>query len=149
MKICSKCKIDKDLDQFNKNKAKHDGLQTFCRDCSHIKFKEYYEKNKESHKQSIYDRRDKLKSIARAFLVDYFQTHPCVDCQNSDIRVLEFDHLGDKIKGIGRLVAEGYSLDVISREMKKCEVRCRNCHQIKTFERMGGTWHDNYLETID
>jgi len=149
MKKCSRCKIDKELSEYNKNKSKPDGLQTFCRECAHEKFKDYYESNKDYHKQAIYDRRDKLKNKSRAFLVDYFQTHSCVDCQNSDIRVLEFDHLGNKIKGVGRLVAEGYSLEVIKEEISKCEVRCRNCHQIKTFERMGGTWHDQYLTTID
>lgn len=34
MKICPKCKIEKFLDCFNKNKSTKDGLQTYCRDCS-------------------------------------------------------------------------------------------------------------------
>lgn len=43
MKICSKCKIEKELSEFTKNKRNKDGLHNSCKDCS----KDYYNKNKE------------------------------------------------------------------------------------------------------
>ena len=36
----------------------------------------------------------------------------------------------------------GGSLEKLIAEVKKCEIRCRNCHAIKTYERLGGSWRD-------
>jgi hypothetical protein len=84
----------------------------------------------------------------REFLVGYLQSHPCVDCNNSDLRVLEFDHVrGTKKDGVAQLARQGVSLKALKEEIGKCEVRCRNCHAIKTYERMGGSWHDSFLES--
>ncbi|MBX9955103.1 hypothetical protein H7T43_09260 [Peribacillus simplex] len=33
MKACAKCKIEKDIDQYEKNRAKKDGYQDRCREC--------------------------------------------------------------------------------------------------------------------
>jgi hypothetical protein len=35
-------------------------------------------------------------------LLQYFRTHPCVDCGERDPVVLEFDHLGEKSFNIGQ-----------------------------------------------
>jgi hypothetical protein len=42
-KICSKCKIKKEIIEFNKNKNGKDNKDTKCRDCC----LKYYNKNKE------------------------------------------------------------------------------------------------------
>lgn len=47
MKKCSKCKIEKELIDFNKNKAQKDGCQNHCKIC----IKEYKIKNKEKNKE--------------------------------------------------------------------------------------------------
>lgn len=47
MKVCSICKIEKDLSCFNKNKSKKDGLSTDCRECARKYLEEYRSKNKE------------------------------------------------------------------------------------------------------
>ncbi|WP_413319571.1 hypothetical protein AA0Z99_03710 [Agrococcus sp. 1P02AA] len=73
----------------------------------------------------------------------------CVDCGRSDIRVLEFDHVrGVKVASVGSMVRRGRALVVIRAEIEKCEVRCRNCHGIATMTRRGGSWHDDYLESL-
>jgi len=52
-KICGKCKIEKGIDEFNKNKSRKDGLQFQCKCCN----KEYRgkpevkERNKKYHKE--------------------------------------------------------------------------------------------------
>ena len=64
----------------------------------------------------------------------------CIDCGCSDIRVLEFDHVrGKKHNSVSRLLATAASWEKISIEIAKCEVRCANCHRLKTIER-GGWW---------
>lgn len=138
--------MDKPVEDFHKKKSTKDGLQNKCKECSRKAMRKYYEKNIEEHKLIARERNNKIKNANRMWLAEYLMTHHCVDCGNSDIRVLEFDHVsGKKIKGVARLISNGYSIKSIIKEIEKCEVRCRNCHQIKTFERMGGSWHDKYL----
>jgi chaperonin cofactor prefoldin len=35
-KICTKCKIEKDIMNFSKSRTRSDGLQQYCRDCNHV-----------------------------------------------------------------------------------------------------------------
>ena len=68
----------------------------------------------------------------------------CVDCGNTDIRVLEFDHVrGVKVDNVTSMLKDA-SFERIQAELAKCEVRCRNCHVIVTYQRRGGSWHDSY-----
>jgi hypothetical protein len=75
-------------------------------------------------------------SVVRAqkFVWEYLSLHPCVDCGEEDIIVLEFDHLPERGKahGISVMVSNGYGLGAIIAEIDKCEVRCANCHKRKT-----------------
>jgi hypothetical protein len=50
MKICTKCKIEKDLDGFHKHKASKDGLRTICKKCRIEQEKNYYIKNNVNEK---------------------------------------------------------------------------------------------------
>jgi hypothetical protein len=141
MKICHRCKLEKSLDQFNKSAKNADGKHSYCRECS----KQHYQSNKETHLENVARVRLARKQLARDLIVSRLQVG-CIDCGILDIRVLEFDHITDaKIDGVGRMVSRGFTLDKIALEMDKCEIRCRNCHAIKTYERIGTTWHDSYL----
>lgn len=65
-------------------------------------------------------------------LVEYLEMHPCVDCGEADIIVLEFDHLPEFEKRfeIGRaVVASTRSWKLILSEIERCEVVCANCHR--------------------
>ncbi len=63
-----------------------------------------------------------------------------MDCGHDDIRVLEFDHIhGRKKRSISRMLSIDCPWSTIQAEINKCEVRCANCHRIKTNER-GGLW---------
>lgn len=65
----------------------------------------------------------------------------CVDCglkvENDNYHIFDFDHLSayEKILNISMMVCKSYSSQDIIDEMKKCELRCRNCHHLKTLER--------------
>src|SRR5438034_450892 len=68
-------------------------------------------------------------------LFAYFSSHPCVDCGQTDIRCLEFDHVrGNKTNNIATLIKNLASWSAIEAEIAKCEVRCANCHRRKTLE---------------
>ena len=135
LKKCYTCKVYKELSEFNKNKSKADGLNTICRKCSNARSKRYYKENKVSHREVVGKRNQRVRLENRNRYLEYLRTHPCVDCGNSDIRVLEADHLKDKKANVGTLITTGYSWDTIELELAKCEIVCANCHRIRTYSR--------------
>jgi hypothetical protein len=79
-----------------------------------------------------YARRKKEK---REILGQYKLKLGCIDCgYNKNPVALDFDHVGEKLFGIAESV-KSQSMETIMEEVLKCEVRCANCHRIKTQER--------------
>lgn len=129
MKVCNKCKVGKNLEEFNKNSTRSDGLQTICRVCSNERSAKHYAENKQDYRVS------KKKSVQtlREYVFSFLQKHPCIDCSESDPVCLDFDHVtGDKIRNIADMIHAGVSLENLKLEMEKCVVRCANCHRRKT-----------------
>jgi len=86
----------------------------------------------------IEEKRRARVATSRNFVRAFLANHPCVDCSESDIVVLEFDHVrGTKAFNIAYLVGQGRDLQTIKTEMDKCEVRCANCHRRKTAKQFG------------
>jgi hypothetical protein len=42
MKLCSHCKIEKDLSEYYRNPSSKDGLRYVCKPCARKQYKEYY-----------------------------------------------------------------------------------------------------------
>lgn len=98
-------------------------------------------KHYQSHKQYYIDKArrldEKYRAIKREFIVEYLKNHPCVDCGEADIVVLDFDHVKDKVLDISHMMQQKWSLKKIQIEIIKCEVRCANCHRRKTAKDRG------------
>jgi len=101
---CVICKLTKLKCFFNKNKCKKNGINNICKDCSKNKSKLYYKNNKEKHLLEIKKRKENYKKTLHLFIIDYLKTHPCVMCNESDIVVLEFDHLTNKKENVSELI---------------------------------------------
>jgi hypothetical protein len=130
MKKCTKCKNSKLITEFHKNKRKKDGFQDECKECCKVRDQGHYVK----HGNAKHIENNK-KQIARnkEFVTRYKKIHgKCVDCGIEDWRVLQFDHQSNKKHNISDLSGSGGGLKVIKDEIKKCKIRCANCHQIKT-----------------
>lgn len=81
---------------------------------------------------------DAARKANREFVWTYLSGHPCVDCGEADPVVLEFDHVvGEKSFNISSAITQGLSILTIVEEIKKCEVRCCNCHRRVTMSRAG------------
>lgn len=50
-KICSKCKQEKTIEEFYKNKSKKDGCCSICKICTKQYRREYHQEHKEQRKQ--------------------------------------------------------------------------------------------------
>ncbi len=66
------------------------------------------------------------------YILSYLITHPCVACGESNVLVLEFDHVRPgKIDGVMNMAFQGITLAKLVREITKCDVRCANCHKLR------------------
>lgn len=93
----------------------------------------HYELNKDKYKATAKAFTERNRVKIRAYIRDYLAKHPCVDCGEGDIIVLDFDHVRGKKKfSIGESVSSGYSLATMIKEIEKCDIRCANCHRRKT-----------------
>jgi len=136
VKTCSRCGEIKPLDQFPPvRRSEPDRLQTWCRACfkeaNDRNYRPYYDRERERILARITAHRDAIHQQ----LIEYLLAHPCVDCGETDIVVLEFDHVGEKLDDVSTLANGGRSWERIKTEIEKCEVRCANCHRKKTIER--------------
>jgi hypothetical protein len=86
-----------------------------------------------THHDAILLRNREQGKTRRAF-VDSLKASGCVDCGNMNLTVLHLDHTRDKVAGLGYMTRYA-SFKTLEQEAAKCEVRCSNCHMIKTAER--------------
>lgn len=140
MKQCKKCGQTKPLSDFTKNKREKDGYRRVCQVCSSSYEKERYEKNTSVRAVHAVGQENRVHRN-RMYLFNYLSKHPCVDCGEADPIVLEFDHVSEnKEYNVSYLVALGYSITKIGKEIDKCEVRCANCHRRKTMKQFN--WYN-------
>ena len=110
-----------------------------CKDHHREYNREHYKKNKQYYIDKAKERNDRVSSENRQKLIEYLNNHPCVDCGNSDIEVLQFDHTDEKEKKYDVSIMLSYSWTTIKIEIDKCQVRCANCHMKRT-RRQFGFW---------
>ncbi len=78
-----------------------------------------------------------LRDRNQAFVGGILGRSSCVDCGEVDPAVLEFDHVGPKRFAISDAVGGERALAELEAEVARCEVRCANCHRLRTAERGG------------
>jgi hypothetical protein len=96
----------------------------------------YLALNKERHRRHVQKYRAHKHPRIRATIKHYRETHPCVDCGETDISVLQFDHRNPALKkfNISQAVAISVSLKTLIAEIAKCDMRCIPCHKKRTRE---------------
>jgi hypothetical protein len=101
-KKCRTCKRVRPLTDVNMRERAPDARQARCRECS----REWYLANKEEHVKNVGERNRHLRTEYADRLARYLLEHPCADCGEDDVRVLDVDHEypAEKLTGVGRLV---------------------------------------------
>jgi hypothetical protein len=135
MRACTKCGEVKPLDAFPPVRRGEAKLQTWCRDCFAEANARNYRKNHEREKARLLRQVAERRSEVQKKIIEYLREHPCVDCAEADIVVLEFDHIGEKLGDISTYAGGGRTWARVKAEIDKCEVRRANCHRRKTRER--------------
>ena len=138
LRICARCHVAKPLADFPIKNAARGTFRSYCQPCCREYGKEHYRNNKPA-----YLRRSKARAAIdrprnRAYVAQYLSTHPCIDCAEADPIVLEFDHRdpANKVTEVGRLIHSS-TPPKLRREIEKCDVRCGNCHRIRTAAQFG------------
>jgi len=133
LKVCSRCGPPaQPIENFAVRNQIRGTRQALCRSC-HSKYGNIqYQKYRSTYIQKARVRNAIQSKVKAEFLVEYLKKHPCLDCGERDIVVLEFDHQQDKVLDVSALSREGYSLSKLKQEIAKCDVVCANCHRRRT-----------------
>ena len=129
MKKCTKCKVEKDLSEFAKDKYNPDGLTYRCKECRNVHYNDFYKKNPEKQKQKndsqkenrqkfyssdkgiISSRKAHLKRCFGITLEQYnklseLQNHVCAICNSPEthyrnsVLSVDHNHQTGKIRGL-------------------------------------------------
>jgi hypothetical protein len=139
-KICSSCGEERDSEKDFSWRYKDRGIrQPRCKYCQSELSKLHYRNNKRIYNERTRTHKAQVLTENMSRISSYLSTHPCVDCGQEDMHLLEFDHVnGQKSRDISDLFTWGFNWSTIEAEIEKCEVRCANCHRIKTIEQGNG-----------
>lgn len=111
-KICTKCKKELPIDQFNWRSKAKGTRRSECKFCHSNYMKQKYQEKKNIVQE--------LKSQCS-----------CVKCGDSRGYVLDYHHINpeEKEENISRLTSNTSSLESVYKEIQKCIVLCANCHR--------------------
>lgn len=134
-KQCTFCKQTLPATAFCSNKARKDGLSDQCRECKKPIQAAWYKANATRHKANIKPIREALVRANQQKLIEFLGRNPCVQCGQTEILLLDFDHLRDKVLNISQMIS--LSWKTIEKEIAKCQVLCVVCHRRKTAHTFG------------
>lgn len=125
--ICIKCNTPKTGNEFgNRSGSSGHRKNRWCKTCC----ADYRESSRASHK------RRRTENIR--FILEFLSAHPCVDCKETDLLILQFDHVdpSEKRDVMGMLALSREKIEI---EIAKCVVRCANCHARRTAQQFNTT----------
>lgn len=137
-KICTKCGPPaQPIENFPWKNRLLGKRHAVCKTCTAKRSGDWYEDNKDRQLEYVRNNNQRYRQTAREYVFQYLLEHPCSSCGESDPRVLEFHHEGNKEAEVSRLMGRGASLDALKAEIAKCVVLCANCHRRITSDERG------------
>ena len=137
-KRCYDCGLVKPVAAFafhNKAKGTRQGR---CRVCHARYRREHYVRNRDTYIRREVGRIKRNREQNRVLVREYLRTHACVDCGETDIVTLQFDHRDRSTKRTDvALLVVRTSWSIVLAEIAKCDVRCANCHRRRTALQLG------------
>jgi hypothetical protein len=126
----------KPLSEFAGSRSKGRKVDTYCRTCRAEYGREHYEANRQRYIDQARRRKEEVRATNYELLIRFLRAHPCVDCGEDDVMVLEFDHIAEKSFHITAAITYRAWSDILV-EIAKCDVVCANCHRRRTAQRGG------------
>jgi transcriptional regulator with XRE-family HTH domain len=131
LRRCGRCGYHLPTECFNRLGA---GRQWWCRTC----FAAYFRARGDLHRRQSNTAKLARTQALREYVLEHLLRTRCTDCGERDPVVLEFDHIGEKVAHVARLLSDGASKKAVDAEIARCEVVCANCHRRRTARR--GRW---------
>lgn len=122
MKKCSKCNVEKPLNEYYSNRPD-------CKQCKRDTTNTHYEKTQDARRLYSKERRNKMKLKCIEYLGSV-----CADCGKSYHQAcFDFHHLDPtkKDKEVGSLMSASW--ENVKKELDKCVLLCSNCHRVRHF----------------
>ena len=96
MKICKKCNEPKGLFDFSAHPTTKDRLQTYCKPCAKLAFREYTQRNPGRNRRQKYGlHQDDYEALLRK------QDHQCAICDTTMVRPnVDHDHKTKAVRGL-------------------------------------------------
>jgi hypothetical protein len=112
--------------------------QSYCRACHAAYRQAHYLRNKAEYIRRAGQQTIRRRIENRRQVRLYLLSHPCVDCGEADPLVLDLDHRDPKgkVQAVTWLAARRRWV-IVAAEIDKCDVRCANCHRIRTAVQFG------------
>jgi hypothetical protein len=133
---CGVCGDVKRVDEFAWRRKALGQRDNMCRLCRSDYKRQHYLANKQRYIDQARIRKEVRRLERTRYLIDYFKSHPCICCGETDPIVLEFDHIATKSFAVTAGLPDR-RWQAILDEMEKCEVVCANCHRRRTARRRG------------
>lgn len=110
--------------------------------------RERYKNNNESRDKALAcGKRVRARNLE--YLYKLLSSSKCLDCDESDMLVLELDHCrGSKVKEVTSLANSAVSIQALKDEIDKCDIVCANCHRRRTFNRRPGNTRLQFISTL-
>ena len=146
-KMCTKCKIEKELTEFKRHKETKDGLDSWCRACYAAAQRKWRKENPEKERAGVEKwrkenpekvraarekYREENRKINREYIARVKGTN-CFDCGATESKgkqkALELHHRDPSTKEFE--VSGGYlhcPLEYLKPEIEKCDLLCKQCH---------------------
>lgn len=144
-KVCKTCEEEKDIEQFYVVHRHNNCRRSDCISCVSTKQKAAYIKRCEAQGKVKKDKKVIVKkNYNRQKFYDLMKTKSCMDCQESNIACLQFDHRDRANKNFN--IADGVctkAWSLVEEEIKKCDVVCANCHMKRTAKQFN--WYKNLV----
>jgi len=148
MKICSRCKKEKDYSEFHKSKSEKDGLSYRCKECQREVDRKYRTRRNayakiyyHEHKGDFLRRQTVSRQRMKKEILEHYSNGVarCAHCRGEDLVVLCLDHVNDDGAYHRRTLGihGGYET---YRRLKRdgfpegYQVLCYNCNMRKHFE---------------
>lgn len=133
MKVCTKCKKEKELSEFCKNKSKLDGLSTECRSCRKTYMQTYYNKNKKVILDQNKTRGRERHYEAKKLCIEHYSngTNSCECCGETIPEFLTINHInggGNKDRAQAKGARTFYEYLVKNNYPDGLNVLCYNCN---------------------
>jgi len=116
-KVCNKCGIEKDYEEFAKN---GNSTRSYCKACEAARARENYQKTQEY-----------VRSLKTKCQICGYDRNPAA---------LEFHHPDDnKDATVAKLASRSWSnplKEKIDNEIAKCEILCANCHREQHYKEL-------------